>query len=298
MNELMPEDLQDLVLFARVVDYGGFTHAARHTGVPQATLSRRISTIEKRLGHQLLVRTTRSVGLSQMGEKFYRHARRIIAEMDAASSHLHQLSEQPSGQLRITAPYMFGQKLIAPVLSEFAQTYPDVSIKFEFSPRRIDLIEEGFDVALRLGRLQDSNLAFQPLGYLTSGLYIGSQFKDQDFWQSDQPWPAALVVRNRQDTLLLKKGDEEWEKDIQLQYYGNDFHSILEMALATPCVTLLPNFYAREFVKQGQLTSIYPGWGKSKIEFNAVFPNYRAMMPSLRAFLEIVERRLSPILEH
>src|SRR5690606_543458 len=157
-------DLNDMAVFVRVVQAGSFVGAARALGMPKSTVSRRISDLETHLGARLLQRTTRRLNLTDVGEIYYRHASRIVTEVEDAERAVTLMQDSPRGLLRITAPLNFGY--LGPVVASFLARYPDVQVELVCADRVVDLVHEGFDLAIRAGRLRDSSLISQSLGTL------------------------------------------------------------------------------------------------------------------------------------
>ena len=163
------DNLNDILIFTKVVEQGSFTAAAERLELPKSSVSRAVSRLEERLGAELLRRSTRQLRLTEIGQRYYDHCRRIVQELEEANSVVASYQAQPSGLIRITAPYILGQAFLGMVLAEYMATYPDVTCHVELSNRRIDLIEEGFDVAIRVGELPDSSLKMIHLGRANGG---------------------------------------------------------------------------------------------------------------------------------
>ena len=154
----MARDLNDTLVFVKVVEQGSFIAAAKTLRLPKTTVSRKVQELETRLGAQLLHRTTRKLGLTEAGNVYYEHSQRIARELDEAESAVTQLQGGPRGWLRITAPYSLGIERIAPLLGEFHARHPEVRVEMLLSNEPLDLIDREIDVALRVGNLPDSNL--------------------------------------------------------------------------------------------------------------------------------------------
>src|SRR5690554_3563596 len=154
---------KQLESFVAVATLGSLSAAARQEGVAPAMMGRRINALEARLGIKLLVRSTRSMSLTSEGSAFLEEAQRILRELNDVESRVAQGSVRPSGHLRVTAPAGFGRRHIAPLLPDFVEAYPDVSISLDLSDRLVDLIDEGYDCAIRIGELEDSRIVGQRL---------------------------------------------------------------------------------------------------------------------------------------
>jgi len=168
----MSPDADDLLLFARVAESGSFSRAAERVQLPKSTVSRRIAALEKRLGERLLQRTTRKLVITEFGQGVLDHARAMSEEVDAALAFALSRQARPSGRLRVSMPGDFASTALERPLAEFIRDFPEVSLELDLSPRRVDLIGENFDLAIRMGTLpDDSQLAARRLAVFTTGLY-------------------------------------------------------------------------------------------------------------------------------
>src|SRR6185369_1832103 len=146
-------DANDLLLFARVADTGSFSRAAERTGLPKSTVSRRIAALEKRLGERLLQRSTRKLAITEFGHGVLDHARALAAEVDGAQALAQHRQAKPSGRLRVSMPGDFASVALPHMLADFVAAYPSIQLELDLSPRRVDLIGENFDLAVRMGEL-------------------------------------------------------------------------------------------------------------------------------------------------
>ena len=177
MDTLNPDDL---LLFARVVEQGSFTAAAQALGLPKSTLSRRVTLLEARLGERLLLRTTRRLTLTDFGQAVLEHAQQVAAETASAWALAQHRQQEPGGRLRVSMPADLAELALAETLADYAQRYPQVELELDLSPRRVDLITESFDVALRMGDLpDDAHLAARKLAEFTSQLYAAPGWRAQ-----------------------------------------------------------------------------------------------------------------------
>src|SRR4029453_12743263 len=175
----MSRDLNDTLVFVKVVEHGSFVSAARALRWPKPPVSRKVQDLETRLGAQLLHRTTRKLGLTEAGNVYFEHCQRIARELDEAESAVGQLQSGPRGGLRITPPYLLGTPWIAPFLGEFHARHPEVRIEMVLSNEPLDLIEKEIDVALRVGNLPDSNLVARRLAVLRTQVYASQGYLEQ-----------------------------------------------------------------------------------------------------------------------
>ena len=168
----MTVEPNDLLLFARVADAGSFSRAAVAAGLPKSTLSRRIAALEAQLGERLLLRTTRRLAVTDFGHGVLEHARQIAADVEAAAALAQHRQAEPSGRLRVSMPSDFGNVVLGQRLADFIARHPTIELELDLSPRRVDLVGENFDVALRMGDLpDDATLAARRLAVFSHGLY-------------------------------------------------------------------------------------------------------------------------------
>ena len=170
----MTHDLNDTLIFVKVVEHGSFVGAAKSLRLPKTTVSRKVQELESRLGAQLLHRTTRKLGLTEAGNVYFEHSQRIARDLNEAESAVNQLQAGPRGWLRFTAPYSIGIDKIAPLLGEFHMRHPEVRVEMILSNEPLDMIAGEIDVALRLGTLPDSSLVARRLGTLHTQVYAGN----------------------------------------------------------------------------------------------------------------------------
>ncbi|WP_263866297.1 LysR family transcriptional regulator [Thalassolituus oleivorans] len=157
-------DLNEMAIFVHVVEAGSFTGAAKNLGLPKSTVSRKITQLEERLGVRLIQRTTRSLRLTDTGSAYYNHCARILGEIEEANIAVTQMQSTPTGTLRITAPVLFGSTVLSGLIADFMDDHPQVQIDLVLTDQRLDLVQDGIDVAFRVGQLEDSSLIGRHLG--------------------------------------------------------------------------------------------------------------------------------------
>ena len=177
-------DPNDLLIFARVVDEGSFTAAAERLGLPKSTVSRRLSQLEERLGERLLLRTTRRLSITEFGSALLEHARQVDTEVEAVAALAESRQARPSGRLRVSMPNDFASLLLTDMLAAFSALHPAVTLELDLSPRRVDLLGENFDVAIRMGELPDDTL-------LAAG---GEEYREQSDQQRLDPVHAQFCA--------------------------------------------------------------------------------------------------------
>lgn len=294
------QDLNDLYYFSQVVEHGGFSAASRALDIPKSRLSRRISELEETLGVRLLQRTTRRLRLTLAGERYLHYCREMTASARAAEDAMRQLQSQPSGPVVISCPIAIAQQMLAPLLPEFLDTWPSVSVQVLATNRRVDLIREGVDLALRVRtRLDtDAELVVRHLGAASSSMvaspaYLqrqGTPATPQDLLahtilsfsdpQAEVRWP----LRNRQD--------EEEHISLRPQLCCNDFIVLTEAAVRGRGIALLPTVATYEELRRGALVQVLPDWRSPTGIVHCIYPSRRGMTPAVRALIDFISDRL------
>ncbi len=284
--------LDDMMVFRLVVDNASFTGAALAMDLPKSNISRKISRLEKQLGARLLERSTRSLRLTEVGEIYFQHCRRIFEEMQSANQCIEALSSTPRGKLKVCASVSVGQNILAPRLAKFHQQYPDIELDLQLLNRRIDLIEEGFDLAIRVGELEDSTLISKHLFDVELHLYASPNYlaaspssikKPEDLLQH-----ACLHMNANEELLRWQLSSAEQEELIttQASFSTNDFSTLRQLAVDELGIALLPDYLCQQQLKENSLVRVLDGWVGRVVSVNAVYPNRKSMTPKLRAMLD------------
>jgi len=251
-------NLEDLETFVAVADTGGVSPAARRLGLPKSIVSRRLGRLEAELGAQLLTRNTRGAALTEAGATFREHAARAVAEIDAARESVSPNGEL-RGLLRIAVPMSLGITQLAPVLAQFAVRHPLLQLHVAFGDRFVDLIGEGFDLAIRIGYLQDSVLVARRVGAVAAALVASPGYV--------QAHDAPASLEDLQSHPALMQGTESWrfrdgDKTVvvhpQGKFKADNGIALVEAALAGLGVIVLPDFLAREHLASGRLVKLLP----------------------------------------
>ncbi|MDN3922622.1 LysR family transcriptional regulator [Roseateles violae] len=301
----MSLDADDLLLFGRVIEAGSFSRAAERLRLPKSTVSRRIAALEQRLGEKLLQRSTRRLTLTEFGSGILEHARALAAEVDGALALALHRQQRPSGRLRVSMPGDFAhQALLTEMLSRFTLDYPEVQLELDLSPRRVDLIAEGFDLAVRMGELaQDSQLAARRLALLSIGLYAAPAYLQL---HGEPQLPEALAAMHGLMILSrsgepqpwqLQRGDgaepQRWSGVPAQRTLVNGPNMLLRLARAGVGITAVDDHFARPHVDSGELVRVLPGWCLPPAPCWAVFPERRLMPLRTRVFLDALAAALS-----
>jgi DNA-binding transcriptional LysR family regulator len=297
---VMESDADDLLLFARVMEAGSFSRAAERVHWPKSTVSRRIAALEQRLGEKLLLRSTRKLALTDFGAGVLEHARVVASEVDGALALALHRQRKPSGRLRVSMPADFAQSVVARMLAEFAMQYPEVQLELDLTPRRVDLIGEGFDLAIRMGELgEDSQLAARRLATTHWGLYASPDYLAR---VGEPLLPQALDSMHGL-MLLSRTGDPvPWrlcrdDSDpvvVQpLQRTLVNSPSVLaQLAEGGVGIAGIDRLMVRDALQLGRLQRVMPDWHLPGSVAWAVFPERRLMPLRTRVFLEAMSALL------
>jgi DNA-binding transcriptional LysR family regulator len=296
----MESDADDLLLFARVMEAGSFSRAAERVHWPKSTVSRRIAALETRLGEKLLLRTTRKLALTDFGAGVLEHARSVAAEVDGALALALHRQRKPSGRLRVSMPADFAQNIAVRVLTEFAIQYPEVQLELDLTPRRVDLIGEGFDLAIRMGELaEDSQLAARRLATTHWGLYaspdylarVGEPLLPQAL---DQMHGLMLLSRTGEPVpwQLMRDGAEPVLVKPAQRTLANAPSLLAQMAEAGVGIAGIDRLLVTDALAAGRLRRLMPDWHLPGSTAWAVFPERRLMPLRTRVFLEAMSALL------
>ncbi|NOK35534.1 LysR family transcriptional regulator [Corallococcus exercitus] len=284
-------DLNELLVFARVVQAGSFTAAAKALRMPKSTVSRKVSELEERVGAQLLQRTTRTLHLTEVGRAYYAHCERIVAEAEAAELAVTRLQAGPHGLLRVTTP--LSVHFLAPMVARFMEQYPDVQVELFCTDRAVDLMEEGFDLAVRAGRLPDSSLMARRLGdiewlVVASPEYLkarGTPRTPSDLAKHDCLFFGTSLASN---VWTLHAGGRSVDVKVSGRLVINEPDMLRAVTLLGTGVALIPGQQCVEDLESGRLQRVLPDWSSAGAPVHAVYPPTRHHVPKVMAFVEVL----------
>ncbi len=286
--------LTEMEAFATVVDQGGFTDAARKMGISKSAVSKHVSSLEGRLGARLLNRTTRRVSPTEIGLAYYDRARRVLNDAGEADSLVTSMQSAPSGQLQISVATDFGMNHLSPIIGDFLQEFPDVSVNMEFSNRYVELVSEGVDLAIRIGDLDDSTLRARKLTDTTKRM-VGapSYFKKYGRPQSidDLNGHKLLHYSKESDAAVWRLKARSGEIR-QIRTAGwlsvNDGQSLLNAAISGLGIAYLPSFLYADAMKKGLVEEAIPELPRETQGIYVVYPPGRITQPKVRAFIDFL----------
>lgn len=286
--------LSELEAFVQVVDHGGFTEAARRLGVSKSAVSKHVAALEARLAVRLLNRTTRRVNPTELGLAYYDRVRAVLRDAADADSMVTAMQSTPSGSLRVSVPVAFGVRHLSRAVARFLCAYPDVDIDMELDDRFVELIAEGFDVAIRIGVLEDSSLKARKLAEVRLLLVAAPRYLEE------MGTPESIEDLNRHRLLhysnlssgnfwrLVGPSGEERQIRAGGRLTANNGDSLLLAAEAGLGMSLAPSFLVGDGLGSGRLVEVLPDLDQGLRGVYAIHPQGRFPQPKLRAFIDFL----------
>lgn len=289
------QDLNDLYYFAKVVECGGFAAAGRALGIPKSRLSRRIAELETRLHASLLQRTTRKLALTAVGERYLQHCQAMLLEAEMADEAVATLSAEPRGRLRVSCPVGMTHWNLSSVVTDFLARYPQVQLELLLVNRRVDLVNEGIDVALRVRDIgdEDPNLIVRQLAPAFAALVASpALIADRQIRTPDDlialPVLGATEADRKVHFLLIHEDGRRQEVVLEARLAVDDFNIRKAGALAGLGMTMLPMMNCKEALADGTLIRLLPDWSMSTGNLQAAYTQRRGALPAVRAWLDHV----------
>lgn len=287
-------NLAELRDFVRVIRAGSFAAAAETSGVPRSTLSKRIQMLEASLELRLIERSTRKLRLTSDGELLLGRASRLIAEADDLERLMRTRNDKPQGLLRVSVPVMLGQELMGQVAAAYTRRWPKTRIEVVLTDSRSDLIEEGFDCAIRIGPLTDSDLVTKRLAWsrtilvASPRIVAGRALPESPHELRD--WPTiSFAPQGRPVDWNLERDGQKLHLHLQSAVMLGSLHAVREAALADGGVALVPAWNVRNAIADGGLVQLLADWRGPRSGIHLVYPSQRHPSARLRAFIEILE---------
>lgn len=289
--------VQQMVLFARVVDAGSFAAAAKALGQTRAAVSKQIASLEQRIGAQLLNRTTRSMHLTEIGAEFYTRCARIAAEAEEAERAVASLQGAPRGLLRIAAPLTFGRRYLAPLVAPFLAAHPEIAIDLVLDDKPADVAREGFDVAIRIAPRTDSSLMARRLAdsaHVVCGTPGYFEREGVPATPDDLRRHCCLIYSSLPTPRLWRFRDGKTVA-VKGAFSVNHGESLRRAVVDGLGIAYLPRFIVGADLEVGRLRAVLEDWAWSAQKVFAVVPRNRNLTPKVRAFLEMLEAHFSPL---
>lgn len=293
------QDLNDLFYFAKVVEQGGFAAAGRLLGIPKSRLSRRVAELEERLGVRLLQRTTRKLALTDVGERYLRHCQAMLLEAEQADEAVASLTSEPRGRLRVSCPTELARTRLSHTVACFIERYPKVQLEIILSNRRIDLLDEGIDVALRVRDSDDEDPSLicrqlvpaRALLVAAPDLLAGHNIHTPDDL-AQLPVLGALANDRRVHYLLRDAKGNKRDIALEARLGIEDFEVRKVAALKGLGITMLPQANCQQELDDGRLVRLLADWELPGGNLQAVYTHRRGMLPAVRAWIEHLSEAL------
>jgi DNA-binding transcriptional LysR family regulator len=293
------EDVNDLLIFAELARAPSLTEAARALGLPKSTISRRLAKLEERIGSRLISRTTRSHALTELGQAYLEYCDRLVQDVADVTAFTDSVGRNPRGVLRLTMPTDFCQYLLSDALAAFLDAHPGVSLDLDFTPRRVDLVGERFDAAIRIGALADSSLISRHLVTMTRGLYASPNYlarssrpreprdlSEHRILQAGQQYSAI-------NSLKFTRGGETEAPDVPSRVRSGAVGVLRTLAIAGAGIAATPNAFCTEEIAAGRLVRLLSDWELSPAEAHYLIPAAKHLPSKTRLFIDHIKAHFS-----
>lgn len=290
----MLSDLDDFYCFALVVEHGGFSAAERATDIPKSKLSRRVYNLEEHLGVRLIQRSSRHFAVTDIGMNIYRHAQVMMNAAQAAHDLVDHLSVEPRGIIKVSLPVSVAQNEFPKIIPEFLKRYPEIRLQLVVSNRRVDVINEGIDVALRVRSKidDDPGLIVRQFERIEQHLFASQAYLNEhgdvkDPKQLTNHRILSMVDEHADQNMVLHNAQDETIKiKVNPVVMGSDLMMLMQLARQNSGIALLPDSIAEDYVKSGELVQVLPEWKAPHGVFHAVYPTRQGMLPAVRVFID------------
>ena len=273
--------------FVYVTECESFTQAAKQLGISTAQVSRQVGALEKRVKVKLLYRTTRKVSLTEEGRVFYQHCRAVLDGLEIAEQAVTNLQSKPQGRIKLTAPVTYGEQQLLPLVNDFMKHYPDIEVTAFLSNQKLDLIDGGYDLAIRIGKLPDSTMMAKKLSSRTNFVCAAPAYIEQ------YGTPQTLTDLKQHNCLLgtldyWQFQDSGKEKKVRVTggVRYNSGYSLMDAALKGLGIVQLPDYYVQKHLNTGALVSMLENYSEIEEGIWAIYPHNRQLSPKIRLLLE------------
>ena len=282
-------DLDAITVFVKVVQAGNLSAAARLMDMPKTTVSAKLAALEKRLGVNLILRTTRKLHVTEAGEKYFYHCLNALREVEQGEEALKSLQGKPTGLIKVTAPVDVGHTVLPKVVQTFLDKYPECNVELLITNRVVDLVGEGVDLAIRAGTLKDSSLIAKRFFDLHANLWMAPSYVDK-VGPIKQPsdLEKATFIWRKDEALLLTKGSQEVDVNIGNRLVMDDLEAARELAICGLGITWLPHFLSEHAAERGAIIPVLPDWKTTiKGSFYFVYATNKYVSPKIQAFMQV-----------
>jgi len=300
MSNISSEHAGDLILFAKLIEAGSFSLAAKRLGIPKSTLSRRVAALEGHLGQRLVTRTTRRLVITDFGQRVMEHGRKLAQELQAVSDLVQLEQDYPRGVLRVSMPPEIVQLDLTSVLMRYSKRYPEVRVELDMSTRWVDLLADRFDVVVRIARQlpDDSTLVARRLGEIALHMYASPEYLRQHgtpLDPGDLAWHICSNYINSSGEVVpwrLSKGAETVVVVPNSPLASNSPQLLRELCLKGAGIVVLADNQASEALEKGQLVQVLPQWSLTPVTIWCVTPGRKLLPARTRAFVQMLIKEM------
>ncbi|MBP5976479.1 LysR family transcriptional regulator [Brasilonema sp. CT11] len=292
------DDLNAVLVFLKVAELGGFVAAARSLDLPKSTVSLKVNKLEQRLGVRLFHRTTRRVSLTEEGRLYYKNCLPILDALHDADDAIASLQGHPQGTVRVTATPLFVQSVLAPNLPEFLLIYPDIRVILNATTEYKDIVKEGYDLAIRIGELDDSTLIMRRISTGRQKLFASATYlktAGEPRVIADLTSHTLLCMAHHQNEVTWTLDNKQYET-VTLSFHprllSNDVAPIYQAIVAGVGIGLLPEFLFQQKLQGGDIVNVLPQWSSAPVPINALYPSRKYLPMKVKVFLEFLEQKM------
>jgi DNA-binding transcriptional LysR family regulator len=297
--DLITMDLNDIAVFVRIAERGSLSRAADTLGLPVSAVSLRLARLEKNLGVRLIERTTRTMRLSEAGERYLQHVSHAFREIEAGQAAVGELSKDVVGRIRMTAPPLMAATLLPSIIAVFLQRHPRIEIDLDATGRFVDIVEEGIDLALRVAEPPDTRLVAKRIGATAGKLYAAPKLFNggQRPITPDQlmQWPLLAIAGNsRAIEWTMRNGTATESILVRPRLAANDHQIVLEAMLAKIGIANFPMFLGEPLVEAKKAITVLPQWTTREVPLYLIYPSHKSVSLALRTLLDHLAIALAP----
>ncbi|MDF5723235.1 MAG: LysR family transcriptional regulator [Rhizonema sp. PD37] len=292
------DDLNAVLVFLKVAELGGFIAAARSLDLPKSTVSLKVHKLEQQLGVRLFHRTTRRVSLTEEGRLYYENCLPILDALHDGDNAIANVQGHPQGTVRVTATMLFVQSVLAPNLPEFLLLYPDIRVILNAATEYKDIVKEGYDLAIRIGELEDSTLIMRRISTARQKLFASTTYlkiAGEPRAIADLTSHTLLCMAHHQNEVtwtLHNKQDQTVTLSFHPRLLSNDVAPIYQAIVAGVGIGLLPEFLFQQELQGGDIVNVLPQWSSAPVPINALYPSRKYVPMKVKVFLEFLEQKM------
>ncbi len=284
-------NLDGIDVFVKVIQAGSFTKAAKQLARPITTVSDKVAQLEKRLGVTLIHRTTRQLKLTTVGENYFHKCEKALVEFERAEYDLQSTKSEPQGRLRITMPVDVGHTLVPSIVKKFTKEFPKVKLELIVTNRRVDLLSESIDLAIRVGNLADSTLRVRKFIETAASMWatpeLIKKYGQPQTVKQLEKFPYVRFVIDHPQFIEMSRGKEKVKLKLVSQIMADDLETVKKLVLNSEGIGLIPNYICEKEENEGSLIRLLPDWTRGKIILSFVYPAQKFVSSNIKAFIDL-----------